>query len=116
MPRKVVNHLHRYKKVNLAAKGEYWVYKCQKPTCSHYVRIDMAEGKLCECNRCGEPMILGKLQLRGSNSKPMKYPHCAECTKKRGNKNVETISEFLSRDEIPSKADETFTEGDEGSE
>lgn len=61
---KIPNHLHRYKKVNLGRDGkEYFVYKCTKPVCPHYVPIELSLGKLCECNRCGEPMIIDKVTL-----------------------------------------------------
>jgi len=91
---KIPNHLHRYKRVNLSTtKGkEYLVFKCQKPACAHYVGIHLAEGKLCECNICGEPMILDKLAMT------LAKPHCRNCTKKR-NPNVEesiaAINDFL---------------------
>jgi hypothetical protein len=90
-------HLHKYKKINLArnqgtGKREYYVYKCLKPACSHYIRVDLAEGKLCECNRCGQPMIIGKSTLL------LTLVHCNECTKKK--KDItpakEAIEQFLS--------------------
>lgn len=93
---KIANHLHRYKKINIGSKSKpYFVYRCQKPACSHYVPIHLAEGKLCECNRCGEPMILGKIQLNGSSGKPLARPHCNNCIQKKENTNVDAIAEFL---------------------
>lgn len=81
MSSKAANHLHRYRKVNLSRrKGkEYWVFQCQKPSCSHYVPVHLALGRLCECNRCGEPMLIGKIQLNGSSGGPMAKPHCNNC-------------------------------------
>ena len=92
------NHVHKYKKVNLSrTKGEeYFVYKCIKPTCSHYVPINLAEGKMCECNRCGEPMVITRQTLTNSGNKPMVRPHCANCTKSRKQENVEALAEFIS--------------------
>ncbi len=95
MSKKVANHLHRYKKVNLRKEGEYIVYKCQKPACSHYVPVHLAEGKLCECNRCFEPMIITKLQLTGSSGKAMAKPHCSNCVERKKSKDVESIAAFL---------------------
>ena len=97
MPSKVANHLHRYKKVNIAGfhRPEFWVYKCMKPACSHYIRIDLAEGKLCECNKCGEAMIIGRATLTHSSGKPMTNPHCLTCIKRRRITDVEAITEFL---------------------
>ena len=95
----MINHIHRYRKVNLARKGNdpYVVYKCVKPTCSHYVPIELAEGKLCECDRCGEPMVINKQVLVGSAGKPMTKPHCSNCVQRKKDKaeNVESIREFL---------------------
>lgn len=96
MPSKVANHIHRYKKVNIGSDhNDFFVYKCMKPACSHYIRIDLAEGKLCECNKCGEPMILSKAVLTHSGGKPMTKPHCGDCVKRRKSKDVEAIAEFL---------------------
>lgn len=94
----VANHLHRYKKVNIGANGKvFYVYKCMKPACSHYIRIDLAEGKLCECNRCGEPFIIGRETLTKSSGKPMALPHCLDCIKRKVRQHVEAITEFLDR-------------------
>ncbi len=96
MASKVANHLHRYKKVNLGANGkQFLVYRCTKPSCSHYVRLDMAEGKLCECNRCGLPMIIGRETLTKSSGKPMALPHCSDCIQRRKTNEMEEISKFL---------------------
>lgn|SRR5215471_5492417 len=98
MSSKVANHLHRYKKVNLSRKKDepYLVYKCVKPACSHYVPINLAEGKLCECNRCAEPMIITKATLTHSNNKPMAKPHCPNCIKRKNADDVAALAEFLS--------------------
>lgn len=99
MSNRVANHLHRYKKVNLSRKhGEkYFVYRCMKPACSHYVPMHLAEGKLCECNRCGEPMIIGKFQLTGSSQEPMTLPHCVDCTKRKktDDSTITLVTDFL---------------------
>ncbi len=97
MTRKLSTHIHRYKKINLSLHGEYYVYKCMKPTCEHYVPIKLADGKLCECNRCFEPMIIGKIQLTGSNNKPMTKPHCNKCIKRKKEDEFNKISDFISK-------------------
>jgi hypothetical protein len=91
---KVPNHLHRYKRVNIARNpsSEYLVLKCMKPLCSHYVSLTLALGNLCECNRCGEPFVLDKVSVKQA------LPHCVDCTKHRKPENVENaqiIAEFL---------------------
>jgi hypothetical protein len=96
MSSKVANHLHRYKKVNLnRSGGEYLVYKCTKPACSHYVPIHLAEGTLAECNKCAEPMIITKAVLVHSGNKPMARPHCPNCIVRKNAKNVEAIADFI---------------------
>lgn len=98
MSKGVSNHLHRYKKVNLGQNGkDYFVYKCMKPACSHYAPMHLVEGKLCECNRCGEAMIITKFTLTASGRKPMARPHCGDCTKRKKADDVELIKEFLEK-------------------
>lgn len=97
MPSKVANHLHRYRKIDIGRNGnEFVVYKCTKPACSHYIRIDLAEGKLCECNFCGETMIITKSVLTHSSSKPMARPRCPRCIRSKKQNAVTAIAEFLS--------------------
>lgn len=100
MPNKnVANHLHRYKKKNIGVNGKvFLVYICTKPSCSHYIRVDLAENKLCECNICHEPMIINKVVLTRSNGVAQTKPHCSECTKRKKVthvEDVEAITKFL---------------------
>lgn len=95
MSKKISGHLHLYKKINLSrTEKEYLVYRCVKPACSHYVPIALSLGKLCECNRCHEPMIITKVQLWSSGGSPMAKPHCVDCIKRRKSNELETISGF----------------------
>lgn len=90
------NHIHRYKKVNIGSKRTpFLVYKCMKPACSHYTRMDLAEGIICECNRCFNPMMITKAVLHHSSNKPMAKPHCTDCIKRRRSNAVEAIAAFL---------------------
>jgi len=95
----VANHLHKYKKVDIARKGdkEFLVYKCMKPACSHYIRMDLVEGKECECNRCGELMFITKETLVHSGGKPMARPHCNNCVKRRKVPEIDAIAAFLGK-------------------
>jgi hypothetical protein len=102
MSKNTANHLHRYKKFNLAGFGKlpYWIYKCTKPACSHYIRCDQAKDVMCECNRCNEPMIIGKQVMSQKGGQPMTLPHCGSCTKKKkvvNAENVDAITAFLNR-------------------
>lgn len=91
MMSKRILHLHKYKKVNLG--NNYLVFKCIKPDCSHYIRMDLVEGKLCECNRCGEPMMMNKISMQ------LTKPHCTECTKRKAQtkEKLDAISQFLNK-------------------
>lgn len=105
MPKsRAANHLHRYKKVDLSRDSEnpYLVYRCVKPACSHYIPLELAEGKLCECTRCAEPMLIDKRVLTGSAKKPMTHPHCSECVvRKKGTAtDVAAISAFLKGNQV----------------
>lgn len=96
-----IKHLHKYKKVNLSAStSPYLVYRCMKPGCNHYTPIALSEGKMCECYRCGEPMIITKEILMGSGKRSQAKPHCTNCTKRKKNEDVESINEFLSKTSI----------------
>lgn len=91
-------HLHKYKKVNLGRNGkDYFVYRCMITGCSHYVPVHLSENKVCECNRCGEPMIINKITLQGSTGRAMALPHCVDCIerKKDINEDVAAIAAFL---------------------
>lgn len=97
MGNRVANHIHRYKKVDIGRNGNsFVVYKCQKPVCTHYIRVDLAEGKLCECNKCGDTMLITKETLTHSGGKPMSKPHCNGCVKRRKPDDVAAIADFLS--------------------
>jgi predicted nucleic acid-binding Zn ribbon protein len=67
------SHIHRYKRVNLARYGEFLVYKCTKPNCSHYMRTDLIEGKSAECPRCGDEFTFDLEHLK------IVEPHCNNC-------------------------------------
>lgn len=89
MSKKYPDHLHKYKRITLGKN--YLVFKCVRPACTHYIPIKLAEGKLCECNRCGEPMILSKATM------DLAKPHCIDCTKRKKEIPVADITEFLSK-------------------
>jgi len=85
---KKYTHLHRYTKKKLG-KNNYIVFKCNLAGCDHYVRRELAEGKVCECNRCGEPMVLNKAAME------LAKPHCAKCVVKKDKNVHDAIKEFL---------------------
>lgn len=94
-----IKHLHKYRKINLSATKDktYFVYKCIKAGCSHYIPLHLAEGALCECNRCEQPMLIGREQLKGSQVRAMAYPHCVDCIKRKkvDDDTFTTLKDFL---------------------
>lgn len=98
MSNKAPNHIHKYKKVDIATGDkEFLVYKCMKPLCSHYIRMDLAEGKMCECNVCGDPMIITRETLVHSSGKPMAKPRCNNCVKRRKSDDIAALADFIGK-------------------
>lgn len=96
---KFANHLHKYKKLNIGKKKDYFVYKCLIPGCNRYIAISQSLNELCECNRCGNPMIIDKRVLAHSGGKPMLYPCCINCIKRKEKhaNEIDALTEFLSK-------------------
>jgi late competence protein required for DNA uptake (superfamily II DNA/RNA helicase) len=91
-PSRAVNHVHRYHRTDIGSfNKKYLVFRCVKPTCTHYIPMHLAEGKLCECNRCGETMILDRSSIQ------LAKPHCTNCVKRKKLADVSTISEYLDK-------------------
>jgi hypothetical protein len=94
------NHLHEYKKVDLARKKDkppYLVYKCQVLACPHYIPLTLAEGKVCKCSRCHQPMIITKATLTRSNGGPMLFPHCEDCTVRKDSDAIANLAGIIER-------------------
>lgn len=78
-----IKHLHKYRLKNLTrdpAKAPYNVYVCIKQDCTHHIRVELVEGKMAECNRCGEPFVM-KLSKLKHGDRIITRPHCEDCTK-----------------------------------
>jgi hypothetical protein len=75
-------HLHKYKLRDLSRKTPepYYVYICTHQDCSHNIRVELVEGKIAECNRCGDPFIMKLAKLK-HGGKLIVRPHCDDCTK-----------------------------------
>ncbi len=67
-------HIHKYVRKVIGRKG-FTVYQCVKPGCSHFIRMELVEGREAECWRCGRQMVMTK------KASTLKKPHCAECTR-----------------------------------
>ena len=78
---KKMKHLHQYKKVKLSHDYKpgpaYYVYRCMLPTCTHYLRLELIEGRECQCARCHLPMIVDKAAME------LVTIHCADCVVKK---------------------------------
>ena len=94
---KNANHIHKYKKINLSqTKGKtFLVYRCQVPTCTHYIPLNLAEGRVCECNRCGGVMVITKQTLTRSNGGAMALPHCDDCIVRKNADQILDVASFL---------------------
>lgn len=97
MSKKKSDHLHKYKRINLAKDGKkYWVYKCVKPACTHYVPVELSEGQICECNKCDKVMVISKATLNtGYRRSPLVRPHCPDCTRIKDAPQIDAIAAFL---------------------
>jgi len=72
----MAKHIHRYERAKIGK--EYVVYRCNLPNCNHYLARHLVKGKISLCNRCGNPMLMGALQLS------LAKPHCMNCIKPKG--------------------------------
>lgn len=100
MPRKKSDHIHKYKRINFSKskeKGkEYWIYKCVKPGCTHYIPVELSEGLVCECNKCDNIMVITKAVLNGGYRRtPLAKPHCPDCLRTRQTPQIDAIAAFL---------------------
>jgi hypothetical protein len=89
MASKKVGHVHKYKRTILGK--DYQILRCMVPACMHYISLSLAEGKLCECWRCGNPMVLDKRSVR------LAKPHCENCVEHKSPEIVESMSEILDK-------------------
>jgi hypothetical protein len=79
-------HIHKYRLKDLARKKDvppYMVYICVKQECSHHIRVELAEGKVSECNRCGDSFVMRLNKLKHGD-RIIVRPHCEFCTKTPG--------------------------------
>ncbi len=67
-------HIHKYQRIKLGRK-DYTVFKCMKPSCSHFIRAELVIGMEHQCWRCGETMVMNQW------SAMYKKPHCRACTR-----------------------------------
>ena len=81
---------HKYIRVKVGKNKRVFV-KCDIPGCPHYLKHEvLALGRMSICNRCGDEMILTKLNMQ------LAKPHCDACTKSK-KEGVSKIAELLER-------------------
>lgn len=90
MSKKKPNHLHKFKKVILGT-NKFEVFRCLIPGCSYYINVDLAENAICQCNRCGDPMILDKTAMVRVK------PHCIDCTRSPRNVKFKEVSQLMEK-------------------
>ncbi len=96
-----MKHIHRYEKTILGKNG-YTVFRCNLPSCTHYVAANLALGRLTICNRCGEQMILDKRAAR------LTKPHCVNCIQvKKKSSQHDKLLEFIEAHDALVSSDET---------
>jgi hypothetical protein len=78
--------VHKYVRVRLGSKN-YIVMKCLLPNCPHYIRLELALGRICICWRCNLEFVLNQKHLK------LKKPHCDACTKSRLDKRIAALTE-----------------------
>ena len=71
-------HIHKYIRTVLGGRrvvirdgkryiekcGGYEVYKCAKPSCTHWIPSEMIEGRKSICWNCNQEMIINKISSR----------------------------------------------------
>lgn len=85
-------HLHRFERRDIGSKvgpnkKKFVVFACNKPECSYYIRADLVEGKLSECNICGKPMVMTKEAMTRVTTR------CTACVRRKAP--VGSIQDYL---------------------
>ena len=84
---------HKYIKVRIGKFKKPW-FKCSIAGCVHHIRPELAEGRRTICNRCGEDMVLTKLNMQ------LARPHCDDCTKRKAKPTEDKIAELIKKMKI----------------
>jgi len=72
----MVDHIHKYTRVKLGKKP---IYKCALVGCTHFIQVELVEGRNAICNRCECIFPITKRTLKNCPAKP----HCERCYKKK---------------------------------
>lgn len=79
-------HIHQYQADKL---GKHKIWKCVLVGCTHYLMNQFMPNKLCLCNVCGNPFVIGKRHLRNE------HPRCDSCVVHKVKPEVNSIVDML---------------------
>lgn len=94
-------HIHRYVRKDLTrdkSKAPYIVYACDKPGCTHYLNLDLIDGKESQCYKCDNIFII-KINKIKAGDRLTRRPICDGCIKHRGKK-AEVMSKLDAIDDL----------------
>lgn len=99
---KLPDHLHLYKRIDLVPswksklpethkyyRPSHEILVCTEPLCNYRLELNQAVGKLCKCNRCGQPMIIDKETVK------LTKPHCQSCIERKNKSVIVGLDELL---------------------
>lgn len=88
---RVKEHLHRYKRVNISGFGKpkFYVYKCTKQGCSHFIQKPLVIGREAECGKCGNRFIMT------AEAATLAIPRCINCKQGRVAEDVSVAAATL---------------------
>lgn len=69
-----VEHPHQYVRVKLSPT--YYVFKCLKAGCKHYINVKLVLGHLAECCVCKDTFTMTV------KSATLRRPHCVNCVRR----------------------------------
>lgn len=93
----MAQHLHKYRRVNIGRKADYWVMQCKLPKCNHYVpmvtkvSVPALVGKIALCNKCNDPFELDRYALQKAE------PVCRDCVKSPNKDKIDKAAKFFAK-------------------
>ena len=89
----MAKHYHKYKYVNLTRnpkKEPYHVYKCVLPNCSHYIRMELIDGKEAMCYKCDDIFTIREARIKKGKQIYVKL-HCENCVQNSGRRTPDKV-------------------------
>ncbi len=85
---KKISCIHKYQRTTLGKN--FLIYRCMVPGCSHYVSAKLMLNRICECWRCGNPMVIDKYSAH------LAKPHCENCVERTDSDKIDRLTELFS--------------------